>query len=105
MTEDWSTAQGHVLCVRTNVVCGCFVSAVNTLCDGQRLLRRLARLRSERVHMNAMVYAVDSSVHVCVNVNVLHGQHGIANVAKLVLARRRMGCTAWSRCSESSQEN
>ena len=75
---------------------GVFVSAVNTLCDGQRLLRRLARLRSEGVHMNAMVYAVDSSVHVCVNVNVnvLHGQHGIANVAKLVLARRRMDCTA-----------
>lgn len=96
MTEDWSTAQGHVLGVRTNVMCGCFVSAVNILCDGQRLLRRLARLRSERVHMNAMVYAVDSSVHVCVNVNVnvLHGQHGIANVAKLVLARRRMDCTA-----------
>ena len=57
--------------------------------------------------MNAMVYAVDSSVHVCVNVNVnvLHGQHGIANVAKLVLARRRMDCTAWSRRSGSSQEN
>ena len=94
MTEDWSTAQRHVLCVRTNVVCGCFVSAVNTLCDGQRLLRWLARLRSERVHMNAMVYAVDSSVHVCVNVNVLQGSMVLRILLSLCSLVEAMGCTA-----------